>query len=366
VAKILIIGGGICGCFAAHLLSEKGHKTTLVEKAPLLGGGVRTFVHGGHPFTYGPRHFLTREEPLFDFLNKYVPMRKIPEHEFLTYVERDSEFYHYPIHNDEIDGMPDGKKIRDELKNVRVGEPKNLEEYWEGAIGPTLYSKFVDGYSKKMWKVESNREIDDFSWSPKGVAIKTGPKAAWTEAISAYPIAQNGYDDYFDISTAKTDVHLKTAIEKYDVEKSRVMIENEWHTYDFIVNTISPENILNNAFGPLRWLGRDFLKIVLPVKEALPPNVYFVYYANTEPFTRIVEYKKLYRNESNSTLLGLEIPSFSNKLYPYPMKKDQEHAQKYLDALPKNVFSVGRHGSYQYRLEISGTLKQCMEVAEKV
>lgn len=363
MTKVLVIGGGMAGCCAAHLLSENGWHVTLVEKAPFLGGGGKTFFYGGHPYTYGPRHFLTRDEEIFEFLNRYVPMRRIPEHEFLTYVERDPGFYHFPIHRDDIELMPDREKILAELNMVCGAESaRNLEEYWLRSVGPTLYSKFIESYSKKMWKIQSNTEIDDFAFSPKGVALKTGPKAAWTEAISAFPLKINGYDDYFDIATRHTEVHLGTEIEAYDIEKYRVKILGQWFAYDIIVSTTLPEILLNNAFGPLRWIGRDFFKIVLPVKEVFPSNVYFLYYANNEPFTRIVEYKKFYRYASPTTLLGLEIPSFSNKLYPYPTREDQELAQKYLDALPKNVFSIGRAGTYRY-IDFAVIIQQCLELA---
>jgi len=366
MTKVLVVGGGMAGCCAAHFLSKKGWDVTLVEKDAFLGGGCKTHFYGGHPYTNGPRHFLTQDEKLFEFLNRYVPMRRIPEHEFLTYIERDPGFYHYPIHQDDIGLMPDREKIRQELSNRReIHSARNLEEYWIGSVGMTLYSKFVDSYSKKMWQVDSNTEIDTFDWSPKGATLKIGPKAAWTEAISAFPFKINGYDDYFDIATGDAEVHLNTTIEEYDVERYRVKIQGEWHTYDIIVSTISPEIILNNAFGPLRWVGRDFLKVVLPVEEVFPPNVYFLYYANDEPFTRIVEYKKFYRYSSPSTLMVIEIPSFSNKLYPYPVRRDQEIAQKYFDALPENVFSIGRAGSYRY-IDIDDVILQSMNLVEKV
>ena len=48
------------------------------------------------------------------------------------------------------------------------------------------------------------------------------------------------------------------------------MIENEWHSYDMLVSTISPEILLDYCFGELRWAGRDFIKIVLPIKDIFP------------------------------------------------------------------------------------------------
>ncbi len=367
MTKVLIIGGGVTGCAAANLLSHKGWDITVIDSAPFLGGGVKTFMYGGHPFTYGPRHFLTRDESLFEYLNSFVPLRRIPEHEFLTFVEKDAQFYHYPIHEDDIPLMPDAEQIQKERANPgNIAEAKNLEDYWIASVGPTLYDKFVNNYSKKMWQVRSNKEIDDFKWSPKGVAIASGPKAAWGQAISAFPAKLNGYDDFFGKATQNANVLLGTRIEKFDIENRRVMFGGEWREYDIIISSVSPEIIMNSAFGPLRWVGRDFLKIVFPMENVFPPNVYFLYYAGDEPFTRMVEYKKFYRNESPTTLVILEIPSFNNKLYPYTTSADQAAARKYLDALPNNVYSLGRSGSYVYDLDIARCIKQCMDLAAKI
>lgn len=367
--KVLIIGGGFAGCASAHMLSERNFDVTLVEKAPFLGGGCKTLYYGGHPYTFGPRHFLTKKEHLFNYLNKIVPMRRIPEHEFYTYIERDQAFYNYPIHEDDIPKMPDAESIRSELRDATGADTaRNLEEYWTRSVGPTLYSKFIETYSKKMWRVDSNTVLDDFLWSPKGVALKKGDlKAAWTEAISAYPIKQNGYDDYFEFATRNSTVHLDTTIEAFDLTDYKVKLGGDWHKYDVIVNSLAPEDVMNNAFGPLRWVGRDFMQIVLPVREALPPNVYFLYYANNEPFTRIVEYKKFYNQySSNTTLLGLEIPSNKGKLYPLPTKADKEKAKLYLEAMPERVFSIGRAGSYRYDVDIDDIIEQAMDIVQKL
>ncbi len=361
MTNALVIGGGFAGCIAAQMLTEKGIATTLVERDRHLGGGCRTFYYGGHPYTLGPRHFLTKREDVWDFLDRHCPMQRYEGHEFLTYVERDRQFYHFPIHRDEVDLMPDREQVTAELEACCGPDgAQNLEEYWVRSVGPTLYDKFVDSYSRKMWDIDSNTEITDFGFTPKGVALKTGPvKAAWSEAISGFPHAFNGYDDYFPRATADADVHLGTAITAYDIANYRVEIDGGWRRYDIIVSTISPEHILNNAHGPLRWMGRDFLKVVLPVEEVFPQDVYFLYYANQEPFTRIVEYKKFYKYEAPTTLLGIEVPSTRNKLYPFPMRRDQEQAQRYIDDLPERVFSIGRNGSYRY-LDVGMTIEQCM------
>lgn len=363
--KALIIGAGFAGCSTALFLGRKDWQVTLVEKESYLGGGCKTFFYGGHPYMFGPHHFLSPDEEIFEFLNQYTPMRRIPDHEFLTYVERDPGFYHFPIHRDDIDLMPDKDTIVEELEmRGDVTGSKNLEEYWINSVGPTLYDKVVKHYTKKMWQLESNTEFDKGEWSAKAVTLKTGPKAAWTEAISAHPTKMNGYDDYFDVAAKDADVLLNTEIEAYDMENRRVRIKGEWMQFDAIISTISPEIILNNAFGELRWIGRELWKMVFPVPSVFPPNVYFLYYANAEPFTRMVEFKKFYQYEAPTTLVTMEIPSMKNKLYPYPMKEPQALAKKYLEALPINVFSIGRCGSYDYTVNIAGAIKQARDLAD--
>ena len=368
MAKVLVIGAGFAGCIAAEMLSTRGHDVTVVERAPFLGGSCKTFTWGGHPYTLGPRHFLTKNEATWNYLDAFCPMHRFPGHEFLTYVERDRQFYHFPIHLDDVATMPDREQIHAELRArcVPPAEARNLEEYWLLSVGSTLYDKFVKQYSKKMWGIDDNREITDFGFTPKGVALKRGPiTAAWSEAMSGFPKAMNGYDDYFAKATANCTVKLNTNIDDFDIPHYAVQIAGQWHRYDIIVSTVSPEVIFKNALGALRWAGRDFLKIVLPVEHCFPDDVYFLYYANAEPFTRIVEYKKFYRYEAPTTLIGIEIPSTKNKLYPFPMKKDQDLHAEYMKMFPANVFSTGRNGTYRY-IDVGNMIEQGLEMFRSV
>ena len=256
---------------------------------------------------------------------------------------------------------------RSEIRNLNNASlAKNFEEFWIYSIGQTLYGKFVDQYSRKMWMLDDNKLIDDFTWSPKGVTVKEGPRAAWDTAISAYPIAHNGYDDYFTIATAGAKVHLGTEIERYDIAKRTVWIKGEKLTFDIIVNTVSPDLLFEKCHGELPYIGRDLHAIVLPVEFALPPDVYFVYYAGSEKFTRVTEYKKFTLRKAPTTLVTLEIPSKQSKYYPLPIKSEKAKAKKYFDMMPDGVFSVGRAGSYLYNVDIDDTIRHAMEVRDKL
>ena len=120
----LVIGVGIAGCAATHqLMKLGGWDVTIVEAAPFLGAGVRTFWYGGHPYTFGPRHFLTQNRAVYDYMDAIVPLRSCADHQFITYVERDNAFYNYPIHEDDIARMPDRDKkgVRTQHRTARCG-----------------------------------------------------------------------------------------------------------------------------------------------------------------------------------------------------------------------------------------------------
>lgn len=366
--KCLIIGGGFAGCAMSHQLQlQGGWDITIVEAGGQLGAGVRTNWWGGHPYTFGPRHFLTQNEDVFSFLNSHLPMRLCSEHEFISYVEADSNFYNFPINTIDIPRMPDSEIINTELKAIRGQiRSRNLEEYWINSVGPTLYAKFIEKYSKKMWQVETNTELDTFEWSPKGTPLKSGPRAAWDSAISAYPFSHNGYNDYFELATSQATVLFSTKIEKYNLDKKQVFYNADWHKFDLIISTVSPDQLFEYEFGVLPFIGRDIHKFVLPIEHAFPENVYFIYYVNNEPFTRMVEYKKFTLHKSTSTLLALEIPSKNGKHYPLPMKKWQALAERYLENLPEGVFSIGRAGSYRYEVDIDDCIEQAMQISLKI
>lgn len=366
--NIIVLGGGVTGCVAARELTNRGHGVTLIEKNNYLGGGCHTFFWGGHPYTEGPRPFSVMDEKIFHYIHDVVPMRKFPL--FLdSYIEQDQSFVSFPIHWDDILQMPDKDKILAELEaRPKYNNAKNLEEGWLNAVGPTLYKKYVKTYTEKMWEVESNTVFPDFSWSVKGTPIQRGSRVvelADGHPEHAYPIEETGYNRFFDFCTKDAAVHLGVEAREFDLEKKRVKIGDETISADMIISTISMDDLMGNAFGSLRYMGRDFLPIVLPVEYAFKEKHHFIHYPNTEKYTRIVEYKSLTLHKAKDTLLVLEIPSHSNRLYSYNIPEEQNRAQKYRDHLPDGVVSIGRLGTYRY-LNIGQCIEMVLETVESL
>ncbi len=347
--KALIFGAGFAGCTIAHLLKEDGWDCTIIEKEKNIGGGCRTFFYGGHPFTYGPRPYYGYSEKVFKWIDSFTKMRKF-HFSLLSYVEQDERFYSYPIHEDDIPKMKDKDKINKELQSRdNSKQPKDFEEYWINRVGPTLYNMFVNQYSRKMWMIGSNRELDTFNWSAKDNPIDSGSKECYKGSIIGYPVAKDGYNSYFEKATDGSRIVLGELVKDVDLKNRSVKLsDGTVLSGDVIVSSIPLEELCSYSFGELPYAGRDFIVFVLPCKQVFPGNIRFCHYTQSEPFTRIVEYKKLTYYESEDTLLGLEIPSKGKKLYPYMVKKHLEKAVKYLGSLPEGVFSIGRAGTYKY------------------
>lgn len=364
--RALILGAGFAGCTITHLLKKDGWDCTVIEKETVIGGGCRTFFYGGHPYTKGPRPYFGYSEKIFTWVNSFVEMRKFP-HYLLSYVEEDRRFYSYPIHEDDIPKMKNNKQIYNELaQRDRSKKPKNLEEYWISKVGPSLYDMFINEYSKKMWMINSNKELGVFNWSAKDSPIESGSKECYKGSFFGYPKAYDGYNSYFERTIYGSNLILDEKACKIDLDdKSIKLSDGTALEADILVSSIPIEELCNYSRGYLPYAGRDFIVFALPCKQVFPGDIRFCHYTRFEPYTRIVEYKKLTYYESEDTLLVLEIPSRNNKLYPSMIRKDSDMAKEYLNSLPNNVFSIGRLGTYKYST-IEQTISQCFSVFKKI
>jgi len=195
-------------------------------------------------------YLLIKKNRIWDFFNKFLTLREL-HHATLTYVSQDNQFYTYPIHKDDISSMPDKDMIEDQLHDRNaVIESQNFEEYWINSVGSSLYDKFVNTYSKKMWQIDDNKKIDEFSFSPKGVALKEGSRHCFEgQKIIAYPVESDGYNSYFDKCVAGCDVVLNAWVKEFDLKKKRVKVNDEWLEGDIMVSTASIDTLFNCCYG---------------------------------------------------------------------------------------------------------------------
>jgi UDP-galactopyranose mutase len=363
MARALILGGGFAGTTAAYLLKREGWDVTLVEKEAYLGGGCRTWLHAGHPFTYGPRVYYGYSQSVFDWVNKFVPIRRFPfELRTLAHepMDWDRRFWSYPPHEEDIAKYPRGGQILVELeKRDNSVEPVDFEDYWLRKVGPTIYDMFVDHYSKKMWMIGDNRIFDIFKWSAKDRPLESGTREAYKGSLLGYPRKLSGYNDYFDAMVDGVNVELSRIERRYPWLDDR-------YQFDAIISTIPIDELCGHELGELPYVGRDFHLLVLPCKQVFPGDVRFCHYASPrDEWTRVTEFKKITYHEAEDTLLVLEKPSKANKLYPYLTKANEAKVREYMALLPPNVHSIGRLGTYKYST-IEQTIVQAFACVAKI
>lgn len=217
-----------------------------------------------------------------------------------------------------------------------------------------------------MWLIDNNKELDTFNWSAKDNPIDSGSKECYKGAIIGYPIAYGGYNEYFEKTTGSVRIILNETVRNVDLKKrSLTLSDGTVLTGDIIVSSMPIDELYGFSLGELPFAGREFLVFVLPCRQVFPADIRFCHYTQHERYTRIVEYKKLTYYDSPDTLLGMEIPSRKNKLYPYMIKRHLAAAEKYIGSLPPNVFSIGRAGTYKYST-IEQTIVQSFAVFEKI
>jgi UDP-galactopyranose mutase len=350
--KLLILGAGFAGTTAAHLLKEK-FDITVLEADDYPGGGCRTKFLSGHPYTFGPRIFFSYDDEVIKTLTGVIKIREFDTKTF-TYVQQDGNFYNYPIQKSDLELMPDFNLIKNDLmfegNNFTNQKSDNFEDYWLNAIGPTLYNKFVDKYSKKMWTIESNRNLSsNFEWVNRGTPIRDGDDRLYKDQYQGYPQAYDGYNEFFDKILCNVNFINNCKVLSFDWRLKKVLTTKGEFTSDIIVNTLPVDYLFKLTYGKLQYSGRKFIPFMLPTEFAMPPEMTWIHYSSDEPFTRITEFKKITNYRSPHTLLGMEVPDNNSRYYPVQSFSELARFEKYKEMFPKNFYSIGRHGSFKYK-----------------
>ena len=121
--KILVLGGGVAGSSIAYYLSEKGYDVTVIERNSKVGGLARTCEYSGHPYEFGPHIWFWPggpEDPVNATVVKLTNNELFTiDRRLFTFVEADRRKYRYPVHYQDIAGMPEEEKIQREVRQNR-------------------------------------------------------------------------------------------------------------------------------------------------------------------------------------------------------------------------------------------------------
>lgn len=406
--KILILGGGVAGCSMAYFLKKRGYEITLIEKHGKVGGLSRTMYYAGHPYEFGPHVWFWpggKEDPInktvVDLTNDelYYIDRKL-----FTFVEPDQKAYRYPVHYDDIPKMPNPDQLKKEMMQHRdaamklipeqlpeIGKCK-FSEYFIGAIGQGLYSKFMENYTHKMWNIPGNELETSMVWADRFHHAYTKDDKTKKQGLAGYdPIKfedhtlgkgikfqvypKKGWNAVWDRMVDDcTIIRDKVVGVKDESTKPYVALASGDRHYFDDYNTVICTLDLDMLWGEdtLPYTGRMMIPLVIPgLESGFPGGAESLHYSSCEFQTRVTEMKVITRHQSPDTLILIEVPIlpgarhhfpknvvqyglennlFEEKAYPQQSQKGFElHHSYYQRGMKiKNLRYAGRHAEFKY------------------
>jgi protoporphyrinogen oxidase len=243
----LVMGAGPGGLCSAYVLSKEGVPTTVVERAPFVGGLARTIKreteHGEFKFDIGGHRWFTKSDELNDIFKEVVG-------EELLWVDRVSRIYFdgryvdYPLKISNAlkavgpvlsaKAMADYGRTRIEHR-LRPKPIVSMEDAYINQFGRTLYELFFQRYSEKVWGLPCDEMSGDWvTQRSKGMSLLTAVKDAVVPSrgkvvslIDNFMYPKYGFGRFSErmadaIAALGNTVRLESGVEKVHREGNRV------------------------------------------------------------------------------------------------------------------------------------------------
>ena len=162
----LIVGAGLFGAVFAHEAKKHGKSCLVVEKRNHIAGNIYCKnVDGIHVHQYGAHIFHTSDRKIWDYINQFSEFNNYINSPVAIYKD---ELYNLPFNMNTFSKMWNIQtpaqakaKIAEQIADLGITEPKNLEEQALSLVGTDVYEKLIKGYTEKQWG-RSCRELPSF------------------------------------------------------------------------------------------------------------------------------------------------------------------------------------------------------------
>lgn len=356
--KYVIVGAGLAGLtMAERIANVLDEKVLIIEKRNHIGGNVYDSYNedGILIHNYGPHIFHTNSRSVYQYLSNFTEWNDF-WHRVLTYV--DGNLVPMPITVETINALYnlnlDCSQVEEFLKNqaVEIDEIKTSKDVALSKVGPDIYAKIFENYTKKQWGIDP-AELD-------------------TSVISRIPIRLNRDTRYFADRYQGMPKHGYTKMcEKMAANKNiKIMLNTD---YKEVINDISYEKLIYTGptdyfydykYGKLSYRSIHF-KMETYDRESFQ-EAPVVNYPNDYDYTRITEFKKLTWQEHRKTTICKEFPCAEGEpYYPFPTKECKAQFALYEEEMRKesNVIFLGRLAEYKY-YNMDAVVKRALDVFE--
>lgn len=345
----LIVGAGISGAVLARLLAQKGQTVLVIDKRNHIGGNCYDYfdknaicVH-----KYGPHIFRTSKEEVWQFLSKFTAWHDY-RHKVRACIE--GKEVPIPFNFTAIDLLFETQKAQvfkeklirfyGENKKVPILELKKSEDRDLGELATFIYEKVFYHYTLKQWGFK--------------------PEDLGGDALARVPVYTSYYDGYF---TEKYQAIPRPSYTKMfenilNHQNIKIQLGTDFKDlknikYERLFYSGPIDEFFAYKLGPLPYRSLSFEFKTLPQQKF--QSVAVVNYTNTEPFTRITEFKHFLSKESSNTTIAYEYPAVfelgkNERYYPIPKQENKALYEKYLALArkEKDIYFIGRLGGYRY------------------
>lgn len=339
----LIVGAGLYGAVFAHEQTKQGKKCLVIDRRDHIAGNIYTEnIHGIQVHKYGAHIFHTSDKEVWEYVNQFAAFNHYINSPIAIY--RD-ELYNLPFNMNTFSKMWNihtpaqaRAKIAEQVAELNITEPKNLEEQALSLVGTDVYTKLVKDYTEKQWGRDC-RELPAF-------IIKRLPcrftynNNYFNDCYQGIPIG--GYTAMVEKMLKGVEVWLNTDFRELPKDTART-----------IVYTGCIDEFFDYRLGHLAYRSVRFETEELNMED-YQGNAVVNYTSWDQPYTRIIEHKHFEFGTQPTTVISKEYSAeWKPGMEPYYPVNDAENGELYrkykaLADAEGNVIFGGRLGKYQY------------------
>lgn len=343
----LIVGAGLFGATAAHVLTRRGKRCLVIDKRPHIGGNVYTEnVNGINVHKYGAHIFHTSNKDVWDFVNSFIEFNRYTNSPVTNYK---GKLYNLPFNMNTFYQMwgvitPEqaAAKIEEQRRESGIINPRNLEEQAISLIGKDIYYTLIKDYTEKQWGRKAT-ELPAFIIRRLPVRF-TFDNNYFNDKYQGIPIG--GYTKLVEKLLGEIEAKLDT-----DYFENRKYFDS---IADKVIYTGEIDRYFDYRFGHLEYRTVSFETELLEGVANYQGNAVVNYTDAETPYTRIIEHKHFEFGNQPDTVISKE---YSKEWKPgdepyYPVNDERNGAlytrYKTLADNQEKVIFGGRLAEYKY------------------
>jgi len=343
----LIVGAGLFGATAAHVLTRRGKRCLVIDKRSHIGGNVYTEnVNGINVHKYGAHIFHTSSKDVWDFVNSFIEFNRYTNSPVANYK---GKLYNLPFNMNTFYQMwgvitPEqaAAKIEEQRRESGIINPRNLEEQAISLIGKDIYYTLIKDYTEKQWGRKAT-ELPAFIIRRLPVRF-TFDNNYFNDKYQGIPIG--GYTKLVEKLLGEIEVKLDT-----DYFENRKYFDS---IADKVIYTGEIDRYFDYRFGHLEYRTVSFETELLEGVANYQGNAVVNYTDAETPYTRIIEHKHFEFGNQPDTVISKE---YSKEWKPgdepyYPVNDERNGAlyaqYKALADAQERVLFGGRLAEYKY------------------